>query len=110
VKRASKSQRYPLVLPILRQHDRSACEEYRFHPERKWRFDFAMPHFKVAIEVDGSIWTSGRHTRGSGWVKDTEKLNLACCMGWRMLRFCPQDLEGSAWLETVRAACSPPHS
>lgn len=29
--------------------------EYRFHPTRKWRFDFAIPHIKVAIEIEGGL-------------------------------------------------------
>lgn len=66
--------------------------EHVFAEPRKFRFDFAWPELKVALEVDGSIWTNGRHTRGAGWTKDTEKLNLAASLGWRMLRCTPQQL------------------
>jgi hypothetical protein len=71
---------------------------------RKFRFDYAFPEYSVALEVDGGVWTSGRHTRGSGWLKDTEKLNLACEMGWRMLRCTPTQLCTSEMLETIRRA------
>lgn len=27
--------------------------EHRFHPTRRWRFDFAWPDEKVALEVEG---------------------------------------------------------
>lgn len=66
--------------------------EYKFHPKRKWKFDFAFVHHKVAIEIEGGVWTSGRHTRGSGFVKDMEKYNAATELGWRILRFTPSEM------------------
>lgn len=70
----------------------SPVAEYRFHDVRKWRIDWAWPTQKVGLEVDGGIWSGGRHTRGAGWLKDTEKLNTLAVMGWRMLRCTPSDL------------------
>lgn len=61
--------------------------EYRFHPERKWRFDIAFPYSKVAIEVHGSVFTGGRHTTGAGFSKDREKMNEAQLMGWIVLEY-----------------------
>lgn len=61
--------------------------EYRFHPVRKWRFDFAFPDHKIAIECEGAVWVSGRHTRGAGFIKDSEKYNEAAIMGWRVLKY-----------------------
>ena len=61
--------------------------EYRFAPPRKWRFDFAWPIERVAVELDGGVYSGGRHTRGSGFVKDCEKLNAATVRGWRVLRY-----------------------
>lgn len=61
--------------------------EYRFCESRRWRFDYALPDHKVAIELDGGAYTQGRHTRGNGFEKDLEKLNAATLMGWRVLRF-----------------------
>jgi hypothetical protein len=66
--------------------------------------DYAWPKERVFLEVDGSIWTAGRHTRGAGWLKDTEKLNTAACMGWRHLRCQPKDLLTAATIGTIRAA------
>lgn len=68
--------------------------EYRFALPRRWRIDWAWPDARLGLEVDGGVWTRGRHTRGSGWVKDSEKLNTAAIMGWRMLRCTPQQLPG----------------
>lgn len=61
--------------------------EHRFHPVRRWRFDLAFIDHRVAVEIDGATWTQGRHTRGSGFILDCEKLNTAAAMGWRVLRF-----------------------
>ena len=76
--------------------------ELVFHPERKWRFDFAFPKAKLAVEVDGGVWIQGRHTRGSGFVKDMEKYNAATILGWRILRFQPQDLTKLATLAAIK--------
>ena len=67
--------------------------EYRFHPTRRWRFDAAFLEHKIAVEMEGGIWTRGRHTRGRGYRRDLEKYNAATELGWRVFRFCANDLE-----------------
>lgn len=65
------------------------CPEYRFS-ERKFRFDFAYPEAKVAIEIEGQGPKGlGRHQRPEGFERDLEKYNLAVVLGWRILRFTP---------------------
>lgn len=66
--------------------------EYRFAPPRKFMFDFAWPERKIAIEIDGGIWISGRHSGGIGQLLDMEKFNLAVVHGWRVLHYTPQQL------------------
>lgn len=66
--------------------------EFKFHPTRKWRFDYCWPNSRVALEVEGAVWVHGRHTRGSGFIKDMEKYNEAGKLGWRVFRFTPQQL------------------
>jgi very-short-patch-repair endonuclease len=61
--------------------------EYRFHPTRRWRFDFAFPDLKIACEIDGGTWVGGRHSRGKGIHSDCEKQCEAVILGWRILRF-----------------------
>jgi len=61
--------------------------EYKFHPERRWRFDHAFVSLKVAVEYEGGIWTGGRHTRAIGYAKDCEKYNAAVKLGWKVLRY-----------------------
>jgi hypothetical protein len=73
--------------------------EYRFHPDRKWRFDFAWPEQRVYLEVQGGIWISGGHSRGAGMKRDWEKFNAATVLGWRPIFVEPkllatQDLVG----------------
>lgn len=65
--------------------------EYKFHPDRKWRIDFAWPSHKLAIEIEGGVWTRGRHIRGKGFLNDMEKYNELARMGWCLFRFTPQD-------------------
>src|SRR5436190_13754155 len=60
--------------------------EFRFHPERRWRFDFAFPERRFAIEVEGGTWILSRHTTGSGFERDCVKYAEALCLGWRVLR------------------------
>jgi very-short-patch-repair endonuclease len=62
--------------------------EFRFHPERKWRFDFAHQPSKTAIEIEGGVW-NGRHTRGGGFQSDAEKYFEAHIRGWRVVRLTP---------------------
>lgn len=60
--------------------------EFRFHPTRKWRFDFAWPEQMVAVEVEGGIWSGGRHTRGQGFEDDCIKYGEATAAGWQVYR------------------------
>lgn len=78
--------------------------EYQFHPSRKWRFDYALPQHRIAIEIEGGVWTGGRHIRAQGFLGDMEKYNTAAIMGWRLLRFTPDQQMTTKTLESVRAA------
>lgn len=69
------------VLPLAPER------EYRFHPKRRWRFDFAWPSVKVAVEIEGR----GRHQTFTGYRADLEKYNEAVQLGWRILRFPASD-------------------
>ncbi len=72
--------------------------EFLFHKRRKWRFDLAWPDLLIAVEVEGGIWTGGRHVRGEGYEADCEKYNEAQLAGWMVLRFTPGMIKrGKAW-------------
>jgi len=60
--------------------------EHRFAPPRRWRFDYAWPGHRLALEVEGGVWTGGRHVRGRGYERDCEKYNEAALRGWCVLR------------------------
>lgn len=76
--------------------------EYRFHPTRKWRFDYAIVPLRIAIEIDGGVWSRGRHVRPQGYLRDMEKFNAAAALGWVVLKFTPQQLMTSATLKTIK--------
>lgn len=72
--------------------------EYRFLHGRRFRFDYAWPDLRIALEVEGGVWTGGRHTRGKGFLADVEKYNHAATLGWLVLRCVPDTLLS---LETI---------
>ena len=78
--------------------------EYRFHPVRRWRFDFAWPSLKIAAELDGGTWTKGRHTTGTGYRGDCEKRNEATLLGWKVFNFDSSMVRQGQSIETIRRA------
>ena len=63
--------------------------EYMFAQPRNWRADFAWVDKRLIVEVEGGVWTQGRHTTGSGFTDDCKKYNTASILGWTVLRFTP---------------------
>lgn len=78
--------------------------EFRFHPTRKWRSDFAWPDRKLLVEYEGGAFTQGRHTRGAGFEKDCEKYNSAVLLGFRVLRFTSRHVKSGEALQMTESA------
>ena len=78
------------VLQTLFGEGEVVCE-HRFHPVRMWRFDYAIPSIKLAIEYQGHAGFvkagSSGHSTIKGLTNDSEKFNQAHAHGWRVLCF-----------------------
>jgi len=60
---------------------------------RRWKFDYFLPEYHLGIEINGGIWTRGRHTRGKGFQEDMMKKNHATMLRYRVLEFSTEDVE-----------------
>jgi very-short-patch-repair endonuclease len=95
---------YLLLLHLRAAGLPEPVREHRFHPSRRWRFDFAWPAAMLAVEVEGGSWIHGRHVRGRGFAADCDKYNAAVLLGWRVLRFTPAMVESGLALLAMEAA------
>lgn len=91
------------------------AREYRFHPSRRWRFDLAWPEYRVAVEVDGGVYTrgedgqqGGRHQRPEGFERDCEKVSTAAAIGWRVLKVTPRQVQDGRAVQWVAQALAAP--
>ena len=73
------------------EHAISMEPELKFDEVRKWRFDWAFPAAKIAIEYEGIFSEKSRHTTKSGYAGDVEKYNAATIAGWRVIRLTAKD-------------------
>jgi hypothetical protein len=81
---------------------------YVWERERRWAFDLAWPHPRVAVVLDGGVRLGGRNVPGAGWIRDATRLNLAAIEGWMVLRVTPAQIaDGQAVQWIARALASP---
>ena len=76
-------------------------QEFKFHPKRKWRADFHLVEKMILVEVEGGIWSGGRHTRGKGYLGDMEKYNAATVMGYRVIRFSTEQVKSGLAVQQI---------
>lgn len=76
-------------------------QEFKFHPSRMWRADFHLKGKKILVEVEGGIWSNGRHTRGKGYLGDLEKYNAATMMGYQVIRFSTKQVKSGKAIEQI---------
>jgi len=103
----AKRRRSQLELRMLKQLAEAGMtdgmvEECAFHPERKWRFDFAWPKKRVALEVQGGIFSRGRHARPRGMLNDYEKASEAAILGWRLLMVTGVEISNGEAIDRVK--------
>ena len=72
---------------VLKHGGYNYVKELKFHPKRKWRFDFAIESLRIAIEYEGIMSEKSRHTTITGMSADCDKYNAAQLLGWKVLRF-----------------------
>jgi len=80
------------------------AKEHRFHPTRRWRFDFAWPALLVAVEVHGGVFVQGHHNRGKGFCDDREKAAEAQLLGWIILEVAEPHIRSHQALDWIRRA------
>ena len=78
--------------------------EYRFAPPRRWRIDWAFLDAKIALEVQGGLFSGGRHVRGAALLKEHEKLNALAIAGYRVLFVTPQQFAAGDAIALVQKA------
>lgn len=78
-------------------------KEHLFAKElkRKFRFDYCFTDIMLAVEIEGGVWINGRHNRASGFIKDIVKYNIACMLGYRILRFTIADLKKTSTYDII---------
>ncbi|KXU39018.1 hypothetical protein AXE65_10760, partial [Ventosimonas gracilis] len=69
---------------------------------KDWRFDFALPAYNLAIEIEGGSWTNGRHTRGKGFSEDLIKYDAAMRLGFNVYRCDSRMVQSGQALQTVQ--------
>jgi very-short-patch-repair endonuclease len=80
--------------------------EVRFHDVRRWRFDFAYPESKLAIEYQGGVYAQGKsgHSTVGGMERDCLKFSTAASMGWRVMPINAGMVRSGEALQLVEAA------
>ncbi|CAH6910835.1 conserved hypothetical protein [Vibrio chagasii] len=78
--------------------------EYKFHDQRKWAFDICWPQYMLAVEVEGGIWTGGRHVNPKGYTADREKYNTAQLFGWTVLSYVDEHIKTAYAINQIKAA------
>lgn len=94
-KKGSKERLEMLFLEAWRRLFRNLPHptmQHRFHPVRKWRWDFSWNEEKLAVEIQGGSYIHGGHNRAGPQQKDYEKQRAAVSMGWRVLPFNTADM------------------
>lgn len=96
------SKKDPFILLVDQNLKEDVWPEFYFSPDRQWRFDYCIPQHMIFIEVEGGVWTGGRHTRPQGFLNDAEKYNSATALGWKMIRVTPPTLLSESTINLIK--------
>jgi very-short-patch-repair endonuclease len=81
---------------------------------KRYRLDFAHPDSRTGIEIQGGVYSRGRHVTGSGYERDCKKYNLAYTSGWTIFLLTSTMAKDAAWLAVIAshiaAQSQRPHS
>lgn len=75
------------VLSILRSISEGWIYEFKFNTGRKFKFDYANLPMKIAVEIEGGIYTGTGHAKTGRYLSDMSKYNDAQLRGWIVLRY-----------------------
>ena len=105
----TKSDLETQMMLLLRVNDLPPpAMEHKFHPRRKWRFDFAWPSEMLALEVEGGIYMDkSGHNTAAGITRDCEKYNEAALLGWKVIRVTSDHIGDGSAVDWVRRALVP---
>jgi very-short-patch-repair endonuclease len=85
--------------------DEGMVREFMFlKPRRRYRADFAWPELKLLVEVEGGVYSGGRHVRGKGFTEDLHRSNLAQLENYMILRFTGEQIKSGLALDLIERA------
>lgn len=90
---------------LIRTDLRLDCvKELEFCPGRKWRFDYALPEVKIAVEVEGGTYKTRTYRNKDGVLITTTggRHNSATVLGWRLIRVVPAELLTNKTIDLIR--------
>jgi very-short-patch-repair endonuclease len=77
--------------------------QFRFAAElgRQFRWDFAWPDRKLAVEIQGGIWKrgGGAHSHPTDILRNMRKYNAGTALGWRLLQFSTDEVKSGSALQ-----------
>lgn len=96
----------------------SFVKEHRFHPTRRWSFDYAFIAERLAVEYEGGMFSgtgakrcalckrlpSAGHFAINRIKTDAEKYNTAATMNWAVIRVLPTMVDDGTAIETIKRA------
>ena len=70
---------------------------------KRYRLDFAHLSSKTGVEIQGGVYSRGRHVTGSGYERDCRKYNLAYTSHWTIFLLTSTMAKDSEWLAMIAA-------